>query len=550
MKKNKLNKLFTLLICFYCSLMASNVQSSANPFTWNLAGDIAVSPAGNKVAINCHNCYNGPQNQILTLAQANAKINTAIARGSNFIELDVGFDGQKMCVSHEPASRVCSTFDSSKSEYEPLLNDILANPTLLNSTASLAIEVKSITSGNTDGFVTEFLTVLSKPSFSKYFSNGREVLVRGFHYKIPTLLKIKNAAAQGTFGTLIANKLKYSVLYWGVNWGGLNSINALQSSIYNDVYKNNLHFVEFKYQMKDLLGASQYAKSLGLGVGVGSIPVANGDAFVAALREEFDLVTSDYRVDYAKNVIKEKNLLAYLNAATCTNEFDNQLYFHVNYWGGAGTIARPVDRAPTSTLFGYPQLHYDSKGQDRFSCSLDFRTNQGLRYRAVNLGQRSNTAGNGFLVSAYVNFDKLSNFSEGVMALVSKAESGGFALELANSGGKNIIRFGVRVNGKYRYKTYDIASTGLGGLNQRINGSDGYFIVGAYDGDGGLYLWIDNKRDNSLSQYAGGVESSNVNIFIGADPQPSASRDTRFFFDGLIQHVSVIDWGHHPSGTN
>lgn len=131
------------------------------------------------------------------------------------------------------------------------------------------------------------------------------------------------------------------------------------------------------------------------------------------------------------------------------------------------------------------------------------------------------------------------------MAIVNKAESGGFALELHESQGTVKLRFGVHVDGRYRYHSYDVHATGLGGENAAINGTDSYLLTGAYDGDGGVYLFVDNDRDSERIYASGGVTANDVDILVGADPQPSAARKARFFFDGLIQQVSVLRWGDH-----
>jgi hypothetical protein len=277
---------------------------------------------------------------------------------------------------------------------------------------------------------------------------------------------------------------------------------------------------------------------------VWTIPGSFGEAFIAALREDVDEITAEYRIDQARAVVEDANTHAYLNASACASAADTTVTVHRNLGGGPETTAIPVNVAPTASAHGTPGLQYDPPGEDRFGCSLDFRSSAGMTQRAVNLGTHPPAANEGFLVTAYVNFDVLGSLS-GTMALLNSAEAGGFALELYDDGTTTVLRFGVHVNGAYRYHAYDVAATGLAAPNAALNGTDGYLLVGAYDGDGGVYLWIDNAVVGNGGTHTGGVTASGQPTLGGADPQPADALGARFFFDGLIQVLGVQAWGDH-----
>ncbi|ESP93459.1 hypothetical protein [Pseudoalteromonas luteoviolacea] len=507
--------------------------------------DLATTPLGNKVAVSCHNCYNGPWNQIYNLGQANSKINKALSNGANLIELDLAYNtnnSPNICVSHEGVeANLCKS-------PQPSLEGILSNSTLKRSKASLFIEITRITAEDEQNFTTEFLDTLLK--YPEYAASHRPIYFRAFQNKLGYLTKIQNELNNNHRYASIRNHVRFSVLYIDRNWGGAGSIKALQQQIKKQIADNNFHIAEFNFQMKDLLSATRYSKSLGLDVGIFTIPQRFGDAMTAALRNEVDQITTEYRVDLTRDVIEEKNQIAYLNAADCQSQSDSQVSYSYNYLGGKNTVNELVNIPATSSSYGTPALWFDSSGEDRFSCSLDFRSNQNLSSRALSLGNRSNALGEGFLVTANVNFDKLNTLPEGTMAIVNKAQSGGFALELAKQGSQVKVRFGVHINGAYRYKSYDVNNTGIRGANSELNLTDAYFLVGAYDGNGGVYLWIDNQQSGHITSYNGTVTRHNEDILIGADPEPSAAKDARFFFDGLIQQVSVLAWDDHNTGTN
>ena len=99
-----------------------------------------------------------------------------------------------------------------------------------------------------------------------------------------------------------------------------------------------------------------------------------------------------------------------------------------------------------------------------------------------------------------------------------------------------MLRFGVRVATGYEYATYP---------RSLLNGTDAYWITGAYDGDGAVRMWVNNS-DNDVeasSNVSGGVIDNNSPIVIGADPQGAIDR--RFYSSAKIQRLNVQSWGEH-----
>ena len=120
---------------------------------------------------------------------------------------------------------------------------------------------------------------------------------------------------------------------------------------------------------------------------------------------------------------------------------------------------------------------------------------------------------------------------------MGNADASGFSLELHRSSSTfsdTNLRFGVRINGSYRYVEVDA---------DNFNGTDSYQITGAYDGDGYLRLMVNNEEWARSGPWTGDVTVSDSPIVVGADPQGSSS--TRFHFDGKIQQVNVQAWANH-----
>jgi hypothetical protein len=488
--------------------------------------NLATTVLGNMSPISCHNCYNGPANEVLSVLEARAKIEQAQLNDADLIEIDIADAAGTLCATHDDVPSCASL---------PTLKDLLAHPPLVNGHAMLFLEIKE-QNATPAQFAAQLLTTLNEQR-EVYVRNGRPIFLRAFRGRLPYLLALKQSLDSYPF---LKHYVRFSVLY-GKN--EIADVKGFQDSIQADVIDNGLQMVELDYTNNNILGLTRFARANGLGVGVYTIPGAFGEVFVAALREEVDQITAEYRADQARSIIEETNVFAYLNASNCASAADTTVVLKENTTGATNTTAIILHSPAGPNSFGAPSLAYEPAGQDWYGCSLDYRSNQSLTERALDLGPHPVGANTGYLVTAYVNFDALSGFS-GTQAIMNSTEAGGFALELISDGVTTDLRFGVHVNGSYHYKTYEVSQTGVAGV-QTINDWDGYYLVGAYDGDGGVYLWLNNGGTGAGATLTGAVTDSNQSVLVGADPQPSDPLGARYFFDGLIQQVSVLRWGDH-----
>ncbi len=70
-------------------------------------------------------------------------------------------------------------------------------------------------------------------------------------------------------------------------------------------------------------------------------------------------------------------------------------------------------------------------------------------------------------------------------------------------------------------------------------------IIAAFDGNGKVRMWLD-ASDSGVSESANlssGVQQNNSPIRLGADPEGSS--DSRYYFNGKIQTISVQKWRDH-----
>jgi hypothetical protein len=295
----------------------------------------------------------------------------------------------------------------------------------------------------------------------------------------------------------------------------------------------------FDFNEGSLFSKIAYVKSLGLSVVVfGNSKYCQGEIFVASMREEVDSLSVDYPVGLARQVVEENNNLLYLNvwdqfepwrSLPDPNSVLEPGVMDVTYWDWDPTAPKtlPVNSGDA------PTLRYWSRdlGDDMFGGVLDFDRSLGQRLAFPDTvgpnGRLDNWSCGGYLLAAVANFDLNDSIGYDV---VSKAESSGFFLD-RNRG----TRFGVHIN-----NTYKIAE----GARLPTNGS--YLLIGSYDGHGPVRFWARGGLDfteDSGGPVHGGATQNDYEMMIGADPGVSGPGS---FFDGKLQRVSLLAWGHHP----
>lgn len=473
-------------------LFGLSLPALAGSTYWNgVTRSLPTSPLGNKVAMSCHNCY-GDSN-----TETTAKVAKALARGFDLVELDLTIHANgTVYVEHNDGETAHGT-----------LAQALSNADLQQSDRMLFLEIKEAysTAAASDDMMLKVLRAIRDYG---YASSGRPAFLRGFMDGRHNHLVRAKALLAATEFAGIRNHIRFHTL--------------IESNIRNNIRTTQslgFHGVELKYTTASLYGPMMQAKMLGLGVGLYTGPASMGELYISALREDVDFFTTDYDLAATANassvraLVQESTSLVYMNTA-------QQTAFPLNY---QRTAASP--NYPVSAGTGVPTLEVLSvtSDEDRVGGSMVFSGAQ-----SVTTYDADNAAGGGYMVSAVVNFDDLT--SGATAAIVAKSDAGGFALEQAGTQ----LRFGVHVNGAYYY-----ATTPLSGLN----GTDSYFIVGAYDGDGAVRLWVNNVEKTPSASVTGGVTANNSPVVIGADPQ--GATDRRYFFKGKIQQVMVQKWRNH-----
>jgi hypothetical protein len=178
---------------------------------------------------------------------------------------------------------------------------------------------------------------------------------------------------------------------------------------------------------------------------------------------------------------------------------------------------------------GKPTLVHSSSGALTGSY-LDFNS---AHSESLGFHDGDNDPDEGYFVVVVFRPDVLTGSD--VQAIFSKADAGGFAVELAPSP-SSILRFGARVLTSYEYATKPTSALSTNRL---------HLMMGAYDGNGKLRMWVD-ASDSGVTETAtmsSGVVQNDSPIRIGADPEGVSN--TRFYFDGAIQMVSLHKWRNH-----
>ncbi len=283
--------------------------------------------------------------------------------------------------------------------------------------------------------------------------------------------------------------------------------------------------VEFHYQDRDLFGKLVYARSLGLGINVWTVPVPMGEVFVTGLREEVDAITTDWPVDKARAAVEEDNVLVYLNTWDQPHDGDTVTWHKEDDGLSLAGINGP-DR-PSGEEWGV--------GQGLFGTVLAFEP-EGSQH--LPLYDADCLPDSGVFVTAAVRFDDLDLEDGETQVILAKSDMAGWTLELHDPPGEGEvrIRFGVFVDDLYRYAYVPV--------DWVLNEIDAFFLVGAYDGDGQVRLWVNNEDEAVVGEgVSGGVVNNDSLALLGADPHGAAK--PRYYFDGVIQQAMVLRWGEH-----
>jgi hypothetical protein len=461
---------------------------------------LPLSPYGNEVAISCHNCYGG------SLGETTNRVALALDRGADLIELDLTLHTDNhVYVEHE----------HSNYGTRPLLVDVLDYAPLLHSNRILFLEIKEEFC-DVPGSEVLMAQVLRLLRDREYIRSGRPAVLGSFFGNRRHLGTAMALLARSEFAG-IRDHVRFHVLF---GTGAGDDIATQQTQIL-ELHDAGFDAIQVDCRQRNLFGALMLAKQLGMGAGVFTTPTDKG-VLISALREDVHFITTDFRPDLARQYVQDDTGLLYLNTAF-------QDGYPVRYF--RNTPAEfSIPKRPGQPGF---ELLPVGSGNDRVGGSLVFRGSE-----ALTTYDADNDASSGYLVTAVVNFDGTSLPPGHTRSIVAKSDGGGFALEMRGVKvlffSYTVLRFGVYIGGGYKYAYYPMS---------QVNNTDSYFIIGAYDGEGPVWLWVNNDEGTPAGPCKGGVVRNNSPVVVGADPQGAINR--RFYFRGKVQQVVVQSWRNH-----
>lgn len=477
-----------LLVLAESFLLVSSAYASPN-YWEGVEREMPLTKRGHRVGVSCHNCYAS------TLEATHRELSKGLTRDFDIIELDLSLQADgRIHVEHDPSD------DASR----PLLSDVLRTPGMQDSDRMLFLEIKEEFSPASSR--TMLLDLLAQIRDFGFARQGRPLALRAF---------MRNDARSPHQHLSLAAQLLTQEEFSAIRpYIRLQGFGASGSDV-NRAKSLGFHAIEFPYGSPGLYEWIRSARSQELGVGVFTTPEYLGEVFLAQYRDDVDFITSDYdRRDQARamsvrDILMDGNALLHLNTA-------EQTAFPLHYF-------RSDDQAFTLPAMATTPELVDGR--------LIFRGRQ-----ALTIYDADNAADDGYLVSAVVNFDSLDLAATATQSIVAKSDAGGFALELyrESAGVPPILRFGVRVRDVYHYATMSTA-----GWNLR----ESFQLLGAYDGDGSVRLWVNGREGTPSTPILGGVVLNDSPVVIGADPQGHAER--RFFFKGRVQAVNIQRWRNH-----
>lgn len=482
--------------------------------------ELTTTALGHPAAVSCHNCYAGSGNAPLSLAAANARIAKAVAEGADFIELDVIEVGGLLYASHSDVAAKGSL---------PLLTDLLAAPALRDTDTLLVIEVKE---ADADPllFADALLSALSTQSTrAQVVREGRPLFLKSFNTKLAYLLALKNKASEWPS---LTPYLRYYLLH-----SGLASLSELQQELEEQAVENGLDGIDLFFRTPHLAAISGYMRSLGLGVGVWTVPgPALGELGMLALREQADVITTDLPLDRARALVEAQNVRTHFDARDLAAAADLTVF-----------SVTPFSASKQQVLLepSAPILERGAVGDVMFGGALRFAQD-----KALTLPPPGPSSSPGFVVSALVRFNSLTLLPNQTMPILAQLDEGAFRFELARGeAGGTELRFGVNVDGAFRYRSRSVAgdaSASCDGLANvafvpALDTEHAYLLTGVYTPEGRVLLFINLQCAGVTAPVQmGNLKSSQAGVRLG---RPLGLEDERVVaFDGSVQRIDVLDW--------
>ena len=472
---------------------------------WNgVARDFAQSPLGHRMGVVCHNCYEEDAGSpAANLDDTHALLINAVADEADLLEFDVRYYEGDWRLEHDDTPGSDAVF----------FEDILEFESLMEWDQPLFIEVKE--RDPSPAALQELLRMVLDAGFA---TNGRPVFFRAFRdVRYDNLHYLKEALDSGSYPHH-ENYIRLHVL--------LKEDSSETTSGFHDLIDeaatSGFHGVNFNWRTPDLFNLIEYAKSHGLGTSMWTVPERMGEAWCASMREDIDALVVDYDLSDCRQVVEEDTSLVYLNTARADSDTEIEWY----------RSGRESERILITTS-EHPTMTHRSSGSGLYGPSLEFNRALGT---SLPLYDADNDPGAGFFLATTVEFDDVDLDNGEKQAIFSKADDGGFALELRGGALTTSLRFSVHIDGSYRYAEKTLVG---------IDTSKSHFIMAAYDGDGRVRLWLNNSDDwvDESSIYTTGVTENDSPVRLGADPEGSTS--TRYHFSGRIQMAMLQKWRDH-----
>lgn len=469
---------------------------------WRTDRVVATSPLGHQAAISAHNAYeDGLATESANLAETLRRVHAAQTAGADLIELDLVDAGGAPRVDH----------DDTGATARARLADVLDDAALRAGDQVLFLEIKE--TSPTEAFVRALLDLL-KARRADYARAGRPVVLRAFH-AVRANLDLARALLDTDEYVLLRPYVRLSVLF---------GRGAATRALVRAAVTSGYDMVELEYRSADWMTHAALARSLGLGVNLFTIPVAFGEVFVANARESVDAITVDYPIARARAVVTDDNAQVFVDASPLSDATVRSVPY---------LRERPPADSFAVNGAAEPLLRMGPESDPLFGGRLLFESSAA---RSAALYDADARPAEGVFVAVHARFSTLAIADGATSSVIAKTDSGAWGLELFNPSGaaETILRFGVFVAGAYRYATLPASA---------LTTTRAYFITCAYDGDGGVRMWIDNDDSAvTITSATGGITNNDMPVVLGADPQPAGPR---FFFDGEIQMALVQAWGAH-----
>jgi glycerophosphoryl diester phosphodiesterase len=471
-----------------------------------IARDLTTSPLGHALGIVAHNCYeedagSPDENLIETLDMLIA----ADEDSADLLELDIRFTDGEWVVAHD--DWWWGTSDAAR------LADVVADAAVKSMDQPLFIEVKE-----RDPSMADTAALLNILVSEGYAVSGRPVIFRAFADERMENLVFLRSLLDSEEYVFTAPYVRLHVL--------LDSDTATSTSgfqiLIDEADYAGYHGIEFNWTTPDLFNLIEFTKSIGLGTAMWTVPDLMGEAWCAAMREDIDALVVDYDLGDCHFVAEEDTSLIYLNTSTLGSSVD------VDWYG--------EDEEPMLTTLGASDLPVtisSAYGEGLFGSALLFDADLENHFPFYDA---DNDIDAGFLLATTVEFDVLDLADGETVAIFSKADAGGFALELRGGFWSTKLRFGVHIDGDYHYADRSVSD---------LDPHQSHFIIAVYDGAGRVRLWVNNDDGgvDESSVMSGGVTHNDVPVLLGADPE--GLTDTRFHFSGRIQMAMLQKWRDH-----